>query len=160
MSVQRRLPAFVAAVAIAGGLIAATASVASATTAVKADPCVQAGDKYHGEIVKSFKIMGYDSEGNAVTRGGTLQVFRSATCQTVWVRTVKAEQYNDIARETGVAITYYDVDRQQTLRVSNYTMVLGALETKAVHAGWHGTAWVEGGFLGDYQFDSGHNVRF
>ncbi|MCW2862820.1 MAG: hypothetical protein JWP48_4528 [Actinoallomurus sp.] len=113
------------------------------------------------KIVKSFKIMGYDSEGNAVTRGGTLQVFRSATCETVWVRTVKAEQYNDVARDTGVAITYYyDVDQQQTLRVSNHTVVLGALETKAVHAGRHGTAWVEGGFLGDYQFDSGHNVRF
>jgi hypothetical protein len=145
--------------AIAGGLTAVTASAASAA-AVKTDSCVQTHDKYHGRLVKSFKIMGSDSEGNPVARGGTLQVFRSATCATVWVRTVKAEKYNDVARDTAAGITYYDVDQQQTIRIYDSAHTLGALETEAVHAGRHGTAWVAGGFLADYQFDSGYNVRF
>jgi hypothetical protein len=87
-------------------------------------------------------------------------VWRSAKCETVWVRTVKLAKYTDVARETAVGITYDDVKLNHSVRNWRDAMTRGSLETQAVHAGQHGKAWVEGGFLGDYQFDSGHNVRF
>src|SRR5262245_2254573 len=77
MSIKRRLPALAAAVAIAGGLAVSTAGVAGAATDEPAK-CVSSNGKYHATLVKSFKIMGRDSEGNVTERGGTLQVYRSA----------------------------------------------------------------------------------
>jgi hypothetical protein len=154
MQISRRASALLAAAAIAAGVMS-TATAAEAST-----PCTNAAGKYHGTLISTTGITGYDSEGNAQATGGTLRTYHSADCQTLWVRVDKLAKYTTSATDTYVEIDYYDVKQQKDVYYSKTVNTKGSLESKAVPVGAHGSAFVDGGFVADYQFVSGHTVQF
>jgi hypothetical protein len=155
MQMRHRISALFAASAICIGA-AATAPAAHAAPG----PCALANGKYQGSLAASYEVIGYDSQGRPQERGGTLSVWHSARCQTLWVRLVKLAQFTDAERLTAVSIDYYNVELHRADYLSRTEMTRGSLESAAVSAGAHGQADVNGSFLGDYQYTANSTVSF
>lgn len=139
----------------------ATATVAEAAAAPRSSAaCTNAAGKYHGTVVGSYALIGYDSQGRPMEEGGTLKVWHSAACGTLWARLVKRAKYTDVARQTGISIEFYNTDLQRDDYLSSDAMTQGSVETRAVPVGAHGSAQVIGEFVGDYNYTAYQTVTF
>ena len=155
--IHRRIVALIAAGTISCGLVGlADASATSAGAADNGTVCTAHQDKYDARLVTSYQITG----GNDTTHGipgGTLQLWASDTCGTAWVKTVKLPQYAAQPTLTVAAITSRDDSEQKR----NDTVTSADLESPAVATGRRsGELHVEGGFLGDYQFDAAYTFQY
>src|SRR3569833_1844208 len=65
--------------------------------------CGKTDGKTRGEIIKLFPVAGGEN-GKAHARGGTLQVWRSTRCRTVWVKLVKLPKYTRKTLEGSVSL--------------------------------------------------------
>ncbi|GAB2809941.1 hypothetical protein GCM10027176_13330 [Actinoallomurus bryophytorum] len=119
--------------------------------------CEKTDGKTRGEVIKLFPVAGGEN-GKIYARGGTLQVWRSTRCRTVWVKLVKLPKYTRKALEGSVSL---DVPTMASPAVHKFvdTTTRGSIETPAVGLGAHATFEVHGGFLGLYQFGGGGKVR-
>jgi hypothetical protein len=160
MRARQQISALIAVSAVAAGVMA-TATAAEAAVAPRSSAaCTNAAGKYHGTVVGSHALIGYDSQGRPMEEGGTMKVWHSAACGTLWVRAVKRAKYMDVARDTGILIEFYNTDLQRDDYLSSSAMTQGALETPAVPVGAHGSAQVGASFVGDYQYTADQTVTF
>ncbi|MCO5967981.1 hypothetical protein [Actinoallomurus soli] len=157
MGISRRISALLTVAAIATGAMATT-TAAEASTA-KSSPCTKAAGKYHGRLILTAKLTGHDSEGHPKATGGTLRVYHSATCKTLWVRVDESAEYAHRGTYIFTSIQYYNTKTHKNDYAWETRKTARSLVSKAVPAG-HGKADVNGGFVADYQFVSPHHVRF
>ncbi len=148
------------AAAVAGGLLTAVPAGAAYAGTAATGVCVTSHGKYGGQIIRTFRIEGRDEQTTGV-HGGTVQAWFSPRCGTAWTRTWKIEKYSVNPLYTVAVVQTYD-KKQHTwnTRVRREATTRNAVETPAVAAPRHGRLHVEGGFLGDYQFDSAHSFRY
>ncbi|MCO6009227.1 hypothetical protein NE236_30080 [Actinoallomurus purpureus] len=161
LNLSRRVPALLAATALAGGLAAATAGSAFAETNSKtAVKCAKAAGKYHGKLTKSFTIWGRaENTGKPVKVGGHLDVYRSDACKTVWATVVKkSPAYTKRKLETGVDIEWTDRKTGKPKLVSNDKTTTKSVSTPAAHLANKTKFRAEGGFVADLQYIGGGNV--
>lgn len=151
--------------AIAGGAAFATtlgtSAHASDTAAVTstATACTRAHGKYAPHLLKSYKITGGDDSVHGIP-GGTLQVWGSKSCKTIWVKTVKLKKYTEQPYLTIAAISFTDPSGHQVAKRTEKT-TSSSVQTPAAHTpGDHPIRFsVQGGFVGPYQFDAAHTYR-
>jgi hypothetical protein len=162
---RRRVRGLIIAGLITGGLVtatvpavAATAAPGAATSVAKA--CAKAHGKYAKRRLAKYDITGGDEKAHNV-RGGTLEVWASDSCRTIWVRTVKLKKYSKRPYETRAAISFSDKPHHKVTKVADKT-TRSSVETPAVHnpSTRTGSFRVEGGFLAEYQFVSYHTYRY
>jgi hypothetical protein len=159
MRARQLIPAFIAFSAAAG--VTAMATTAQAATAPRTGTaCTEAAGKYHGTLVGQYELIGYDSQGRPEERGGALKVWHSAACGTLWARVVKDAAYTTTPRETGISIDFYNTNLMRDDHLSTSATTKGALETRAVPVGAHGSAHAIGDFLGDYDYIADVTVPF
>lgn len=160
MRARQRISALIAASAVAAGVMA-TATAAEAAAAPRSSAaCTNAAGKYHGTVVALYTLVGYDSQGRPMEEGGTVKVWHSATCGTLWARLVKRAKYMDVARQTGISLDFYNTDLQRDDYLSDDAMTQGSVETRAVPVGAHGSTHVIADFLGDYDYIADQTVKF
>ncbi|MCO5970319.1 hypothetical protein [Actinoallomurus soli] len=148
MSKINRLSALVAAAAVAGG-IAASVPVSSAfadTTAPVTASCATEHGKVAGKVVAAMELDGL-LKGDDGTDGGRLEILRSATCHTAWVRVVKRKSFTRHAHETFARIQSYDA-KHHRWNAPHATSVhtRGTVESPAIHADKGTRLRVSGGF--------------
>ncbi|MEV5707701.1 hypothetical protein [Actinoallomurus sp. NPDC052274] len=162
---RRRMRGLIIAGVVTGGLVtaalpavAATAAPGTATSVAQA--CAKAHGKYAGRLLAKYKITGGDEKAHDV-RGGTLEVWGSDSCRTIWVKTVKLPKYSKRPYETMAAISFSDKPHHKVTKVADKT-TRSSVETPAAHnpSTRTGSFRVEGGFLGQYQFVSHHTYRY
>jgi hypothetical protein len=159
LNLRRRVPALLAAAALAGGVAAATTGSAYAATESRtAVKCAKAAGKYKPQAVKRFTVVGHNSEGKPMAVGGYVTVYRSAACKTAWVTTVKRAKFTKTKLETGATLEYVDPKTHKTKLVYTYKSTKGSLSTKAAHLGRTTKVTVSGGFVADYQYEGGGKV--
>ncbi|MEV5748180.1 hypothetical protein AB0L00_10215 [Actinoallomurus sp. NPDC052308] len=161
---RRRVRTLIVAGAVAGGLataaVPAVAATATGGSTSVASVCAKAHGKYAPRLVAHYKITGGDESVHGVP-GGTLQVWASDSCQTIWVKTVKLKKYSNRPLFTVAAISFSDKPHHKVTKRAEKT-TRSSVETPAVHnpSTRSGTFRVEGGFVGPYQFDSVHTYRY
>ena len=161
----RRILGLLATAAIGSAAVTAFAASASAadgpvTGRGVTAACANAQGKYNGHLVTGYDITGGDDSTQGVP-GGTLQVWASDQCRTLWVKTVKLPEYADKARLTVASISSFDEKTQQWVVRRAEQTTTADLESPTVPSTRGGEFPVEGGFVGTfYQFDSAHTYRF
>lgn len=160
--IPHRISALIIATTIGGGAAATAFSLtASADTGHRSDAtCPKAHGKYAPRLLAHYTITGGDDSAHGL-RGGTLQVWASDSCKTIWVKTVKLNKYSKQPYLTVAAISFWDKPHNKvTQRVEKTTR--SSVETPAVPNPSTRTASfrIEGGFVGPYQFDSAHTYRY
>jgi hypothetical protein len=159
----RRVSALLAAAAITSVTATAFAASASATTKPSVSTaCASTQGKYGGHLAATYDITGGDDSTQGVP-GGTLQVWASDQCQTLWAKTVKLPEYTDKPYLTIAAISYFNTTTQQWTHKRTEQTTTADVESPTVPAtnGCNGRFPVEGGFLGTfYQFDSAHTYQY
>lgn len=157
---RRRIAVLLTTGVIGSGLVGtAFATAASASATVGTDDngpvCTAYEGKYDPRLVTSYQITGGDDSQQGIP-GGTLQLWASDTCGTAWVKTVKLTTYAARPLLTVAGIASLGNAEQRTETVTS-----ADLESPAVATGRRsGELHVEGGFLGDYQFDSAHTFKY
>jgi hypothetical protein len=158
----RRLPALLAVAATAGitvTALATTASAATGGTARTSAACVKAAGRYKGHVITSYDITGGDDSTQGVP-GGTLQVWGSEKCRTLWTKTVKLPEYTNKPYYTVAAISYYDTATGTWVKKSTEKTTTSDVESSTVPAPGTGSFPVEGGFVGPYQFNTAQTYRY
>jgi hypothetical protein len=161
----RRVLGLLATAAIGSAAMTAFAASASAAAGTAAGSrvttaCTSAQGKVNGHVVTSYDITGGNDSTQGVP-GGTLQVWASDQCHTLWAKTVKLPENADKAHLTVASISYFDGKTQQWIAKRAEQTTSADLESPAVPSTRGGEFPVEGGFVGTfYQFDSAHTYQY
>ncbi|GLY88176.1 hypothetical protein Airi02_061050 [Actinoallomurus iriomotensis] len=158
----RRLTVLLAVAATAGITVTTLATTASAATGRTARPnaaCDETAGKYAGHVITSYDITGGDDSTQGVP-GGTLQVWASEKCRTLWTRTVKLPEYTNSPYYTVAAISYYDAATGTWVKKSTEKATTDDVESPTVPAPRAGSFPIEGGFVGPYQFNTAQTFRY
>lgn len=132
---------------------------APAARPVSSDPCARSGGKYHGKIIKVFPAVGVEAGKPEYHGGGALQVWRSATCGTVWAKMIRSAENTDVATDGSAGVWSPNRDHAK-VGDETFTVSRWSHESRAFRLPPHARFEVMGGYLGHrYQFEAGGKGR-
>lgn len=149
--------------AAAGHASAKSAPVPSPESTVSAHQASGTGDcgstgKSGGVLVHTYPITGRENPKDPLVQGGTAQLWRSAKCDTIWLRMEKAPAHTRRAMEGIVGVYYPNMDNAKIDKSYSGTTRRG-MESPAMKLNGHTTFELMAGFVDDLQYDFAKKIR-